>query len=940
MRIRTLQIAFAGLGVGLAVAAAGVAHGQSSAIFTQLSQLREPDFTAFAVAGNVVFVAQGTELVAVDMTNPGQPVQLSRRSLDSGTTASALLTNGQYLYARTGSRGLQIYRVANPRSMTYVGRFAPYDTYQPAAVALEGDRVYLGGTRFRIFDATNPTSPTQLANLSYVSSRMAINQGRALLTGGDTTPVRVYDVRDPANPAFLGELDHFDPSNPDYWHGEVAMQWPNLVVSVGKHWIGSSGGPPPWFPVDRYSQGFNRYRPGAGQSWDRLDQKTSDYKDRPLTNVAVAGDKVFVMDGDGVRGYEVNSLGLLGAWSFDTPTAPVGTVPKVFLDLTASGNRLWGLNSTGLASFDTGSTPVFSLRGTWDTVGGNAVALGYGRAYAFGSLRGVTTVDIRNPSAPRVVGKGPAISRGRAATVAGQYLYVADEDVGLRVLSLANPDQPQEVRVAKVTGGAMDVAISGGKAYVAGGRELLHIFNVTNPTSPVTMGVLPPSGFYTKAWAVGVAGNNVYLLATQDEETNWNYSYDSQLFVVDAHDPTSPRVIGSHMANQYAYHGGDLAIVGNSLLVTNDRPPGFPDFIPEAGPVFDISSPTSPKVVGSFTYGDRITLMAGNWALVAKGPHGLDAFMIANPPQIATAGFLASSAADVAASGKLAYSVSDSEGFAILKFQGQNLPDLQPRDFALTTTQVGPDQRLGFAGSIQNIGPRATTQSFSVSFAGIPTDRTGPPVNLCDWLQIPAGLAPGTTVSLAVPSRTLYGPNKGVLLGKYKVAVVADETNVIVEGQEVNNIALAAADLTVVPSANDLRPTEFHYTPDTVKEGQTITLSGRIEYTGIQPSAKGFWVEFRCSPNADASPPRRFLCDSLAVGAGLAPGTTYSFSITRTVYSPTQGLAPGLYVVLMIVDATNAVAEKSETNNNYWQSAERILVRDPRTDAHRWELYR
>jgi hypothetical protein len=911
MRLRTLQIAFAGLGVGLAVAAAGVAHGQSSAIFTQLSQLREPDFTAFAVAGNVVFVAQGTELVAVDMTNPGQPVQLSRRSFDSGTTASALLTNGQYLYARTGSRGLQIYRVSNPRSMAYVGRFAPYDAYQPAAVALEGDRVYLGGTRFRIFDATNPSSPTQLANLPYVSSRMAISQGRALLTGGDTTPVRVYDVRDPANPAFLGELNYSEPNDEDNWHGDVAMQWPNLVVLTGGHYIGYSWWPPPPWSYDAYWQGFHRYRPGAGQSWDRLKQKTSDYKDRPLTNVAVASDKVFVMDEDGVRGYDVNSLSLLGTWSHDTPPAPVGTPVRVFRDLTANDNRFWGLNSTRLGFFDTSSTPVFSLRGTWDTVGGSALALGYGRAYVFGTLRGLTTVDIRNPSAPRVVGKGPAIFRGRAATVAGQYLYIADADVGLRVLSLANPDQPQEVRVAKVAGGAMDVALSGNKAYVAGGRELLRIFDVTNPTSPVTIGVLASSGFYTKAWALGVAGNNIYLLATQNPHNN---SYDADLFVVDARDPALPRVIGSAYSHSSGYYyGGDLAIVGNWLFATTDQDYG--------GGVYDTAQATSPTRVGQFTVGGKITPMAGAWALVANGPHGLDAVMIANPPQIATAGFVASSAADVAASGNLAYTVSDSDGFAVLRFLGQNLPDLVPRDFELTLKAMGPDQKMGFMGSIQNIGPQATTQSFSVSFAGIPTDRTGPPVNLSDWFQIPAGLAPGTMASLAATGRTLYGPDKGVVPGKYKVAVVADETNVIVEGQEGNNIALAAAELTVLPSENDLRPTQFRYTPDTVKEGQTITLSGRIEYTGIQPSAKGFWVEFRCSPNADASPPRHFLCESLAVGAGLAPETAYSFSVARTVYSPIQGLAPGLYVVLMIVDATNVVAEKSETNNNYWQSA-------------------
>ena len=105
-------------------------------------------------------------------------------------------------------------------------------------------------------------------------------------------------------------------------------------------------------------------------------------------------------------------------------------------------------------------------------------------------------------------------------------------------------------------------------------------------------------------------------------------------------------------------------------------------------------------------------------------------------------------------------------------------------------------------------------------------------------------------------------------------------------------------------------------------------------------TAKSFWVEFWCSPNADASPPRHPLCGSLYVGPGLAPGTVYTFSVPQTVYSRAQGLPPGLYVVLMDVDATNVIPEKIETNNTYWQSAERIYVRDPRTDASHWREYR
>ena len=187
MKTRIKTFFNAAMCVGLIAALGEIAFCQERDNFDLLAQLKEADFTAFAVANNTVFLGQGSELVAVDMSTPARPVELGRRPFDSGTTAGAILTNGQYLFARTASRGLQVYNVSNPRSLAYVGRFAPYDTYRPAAMAVEDSRLYFGGQRFRIFDVSNPSSPTKIADLPYLSSRMAISQGRALLTGGNTT---------------------------------------------------------------------------------------------------------------------------------------------------------------------------------------------------------------------------------------------------------------------------------------------------------------------------------------------------------------------------------------------------------------------------------------------------------------------------------------------------------------------------------------------------------------------------------------------------------------------------------------------------------------------------------------------------------------------------------------------------------------------------------
>ncbi|MBM3334654.1 hypothetical protein FJY63_08335, partial [Candidatus Sumerlaeota bacterium] len=242
--------------------------------FTLLSHLKEADYTAFAVSGNTIFVVQGTDLIALDATDAARPAQLSRRQLNGAATADLVLTNGQYLFARTNTLGLQIYNVSNPRSVSYVGRFAPYDTYQPEVIALDGNRLYFGSSQvLRIFDVTNPSSPNQLANLTYPSRQMSVSQGRAMLSGSTTQPLRVYDLRDPAHPAHLGDLDFRLPYPPNisrtiYHHDTIEMNWPYLI----------SGDTVMYYYWDKFDHwvfytkyGIHLFTPGTSNSWSRFE---------------------------------------------------------------------------------------------------------------------------------------------------------------------------------------------------------------------------------------------------------------------------------------------------------------------------------------------------------------------------------------------------------------------------------------------------------------------------------------------------------------------------------------------------------------------------------------------------------------------------------------------------------------------------------------------
>jgi hypothetical protein len=913
MRLRIGIVTAFLLWLVLVSAVGDMAYGQQRQNFDLLAQVQGSSFTAFAIAGRTVFVVQGNGLVAVDMSNPARPVEMSRRTLNLGPISSCTLTNGRYLFLRTVSNGLQIYNVTNPRSPLYVGRFAPYDSYHPSALALEGNRLYFGGTSFRIFDVTNPLAPSLLANLPYPSNKIALSQGRALVSGSDTSPLRVYDVRQPGHPVYLAELNYSHTAGgwwvESIWHEAIAMRWPNPLVVNGAHWTEWLYPYPYLIPV--YWSGLSIYSPGYGGAWNRVESAgdTEYYShDRVFRKVAQTSNKVFAATPLGVPGYDARTLRALS------------TIPMFYWDLATSGNLLYALDAKRVAVYDAGSSPTFPLRGAYDVPGGSVAAMAFGRAYVLGKVRGLTTLDVRVPTAPRIAARGPAIADARAAVVGGSYLYVADADAGLRVLSLANPDSPQEVRVARFAGGATDVAISGNKAYVAGGSRFFRIFDLTNPTSPVTIGVLPNRQDLYEAVSVAVSGNYAYLLVNADgpvcDLTN--------LFVVNVTNPRSPQVVGSHLIS-YGPKCGDLAIYGNSLFVLVGRS-GPGDSPPPVGPVFDISNPAALKNIGQFASGDRVSL-AYPWAFVTGGPHGLDAYMIANPRNVVHVGYVAGDHFGVAASSGLVCTASESDGIRFMRFLQPNKVDLTYRDFALATPTLAPGQMLKFSGSILNIGPLATTQSFWVSFPAIPLDRSASPVNLCDSVQVTTRIAAGGLVNLAPMQRPLYGPSRGVLPGRYLAAMVIDPYNQIAEGREDNNIAFAATRLTVLASLNDLRPASFSFAPDQVTAGQNITLSGQIAYTGTQTTTSGFWVAFQCSPNPDFRLPRYRLCGSLWIGPGLAPGTVRSFSITRPVNGPGQGLPTGLYVVGVIVDETNLIPESNEMNNTLWRSGDLLLVR-------------
>lgn len=102
------------------------------------------------------------------------------------------------------------------------------------------------------------------------------------------------------------------------------------------------------------------------------------------------------------------------------------------------------------------------------------------------------------------------------------FIYIADEDGGLRIWDIACPC---EVGYNVMYGGSRDVAVDGNFAYVADGSSSVRVIDVSDPTSPEEIGYLP-------GWAIGI-----------DLVGDYAYVAGDGLRIIDVSNPTLPSEI-------------------------------------------------------------------------------------------------------------------------------------------------------------------------------------------------------------------------------------------------------------------------------------------------------------------------------------------------------------------------------------------------------------
>jgi len=558
----------------------------------------------------------------VDISNPTTPTLAKRIDIPNPGWASPeawdLQVVGDILYVAAFKQGLWIYDISDPVNPMALGNSTGLES-ESRGLHVVGDYCYVGEAwnGLAIFDVSDPANPT----------RVALYNTDADISPGKKAEFHVGRVVDTL--AFWGAGDH----------GVVIVNVADPANPVGVSYAGEC------FISPRY--------PDGTYDWSRG---------------ATAKDTLAFLGG--------NRVGLR-IFNIADPTAPVEIG---FYDLSAeSAGEVWqplisedgtrayiGYQRAGFIILDisdpTNPTKVGGLNLDGGLLAGAGLAIREDTLLylpddkLFGALH---IINIADETDPKLIGTTAIEGIGRPwmVKIVGDKLFVADMALpGLAIYDISDPASPAFKGLAKTKNEAWDIDIVGNYAYVAAMSEGLYIFDKSDPANPTEVG-------HCK-----VTDNSLYDGRNSESrglEVIRGYAFvgDSYggLTVIDVHDPTSPIKVANigepdmeahrlDVDGDYCYVGG-----GKGIFIVYIADPTAPSVIgylkgnvtsgwswgrgvrvfggyayySEGLEVIDVSNPTDPVWVNSYSFEEPEGASKGWDNKEISGPYGKYAFCAA-----------------------------------------------------------------------------------------------------------------------------------------------------------------------------------------------------------------------------------------------------------------------------------------------------------------------
>ncbi len=456
-----------------------------------------------AVAGGHAFVASSSDgLVVVDIADPDRPAVVATVA---GSARTVRVADGRaWVLDGIGGR-LRVFDVSQPRTPTLLGSVQLVD---PQDIAVAGTVAFLaegrGASGLRLLDVSDPRSPTELAFLPVSAgdagappARVAVAGSLVALAGGglpDPTWLVVVDASQPTHPARLAELELDS--------GSAA---PRALAARGSRvYLAASGSSLPLQEVDLVEPTAPVVRRLLEAPWD-------------VRWLASAGSTLFAASAQRLWAYDVAD-----------PARPV---------LVASDPSLGGI-------------------GRLEAAGGLLVALRAGR---------LLTLDAGDPAAVLELGGVVPLSASPRSLAATEELAVVAGDDGLEVLTLADPGAPSSLSWLALAAPGRDLAVVGDLLLVAAGDgtvNRLEVVDLSTPVAPRLLASVPVRGL---PMAVAADGEVAWVGSLEGE--GWCLEW------LDLSDPSAPRVVGSTSGDgelwDLRFHDDRLlaGVVGGSVHV-------------------------------------------------------------------------------------------------------------------------------------------------------------------------------------------------------------------------------------------------------------------------------------------------------------------------------------------------------------------------------------
>ncbi len=523
--------------------------------------------------GVAVVCSEYGALTTIDVSSPTRPAVLSTVQARRGMRAVAIAPPYAFI---CGGRSFQVIDISvpsQPDSFPAIARCG-------SAVALQGEYAYTcgPGCSFAVINVADPTFPEGVGSCDVGNSQDVAVQGNyayvaeSSYLGGS---LKIVDITVASSPQVVKSV-----SIP----GAVC-----ITLSGGMAYVGGQGIRVVDITVPLDAHVESEVSVGA----DVLD-------------IAIQGRSlVAACDFNGLRIVDISD-----------PTQPrmTGYVDADGISVAIDGQHAFVADYSGkVRSVFLGDAPVPTL-GEVAVANPRAVKVTGGRAYV-ATNTGLQTVDLTSAPEPVVVDSLLTSGSPYAVDVASGYVYLADFNAGLEVISAAEDGGVTLVRTVATPGYAEDVVIRGKRAYVADFDAGLQVVDIANPAAATILGSADTPGY---ALAIAVDERYCYIA---------DAASSSGLQVIDVSQPNAPERVSSvpipdealdvALNGHYAY----VAASDSGLQVVDVANPRAPvatqllklrhpcSYVAAAGDyvyalarrdysVIDVSDPAAPKVVG------------------------------------------------------------------------------------------------------------------------------------------------------------------------------------------------------------------------------------------------------------------------------------------------------------------------------------------------------